>query len=80
MPSLRGEAPSHHLRGEGQKKLLHYLLSRVGGTLASAPPSEGVYALVLCALVLIWSRFPAGLVFLLYLSRAERPLALAMGM
>jgi len=43
MPSLGGAAPSCHLRG---RRIGNKYLARAGGSLASAPPSEGVHALV----------------------------------
>ena len=43
MPSLGGEAPSRHRVAEEPEK--NEILSRAGGTLASALPSDGVYAI-----------------------------------
>ena len=51
MPSLGGGAPSRHLRGGGARQEQFEILSRAGGTSASALPSEGVHALVTHALV-----------------------------
>ena len=45
MPSLGGETPSRHLRGGRCEAIL--LLSRAGGTLASALPSEAFYGIAI---------------------------------